>query len=350
MLCPTLNELPPPPPDKTGWPWTEESPQLLGAMPDGKSWPKISIVTPSYNQGQYLEETIRSVLLQNYPNLEYIIIDGGSSDNSVEVIKKYEKWLSYWVSEPDRGQSHAINKGLKIVKGEIIGWLNSDDVYMRGAISTAVEYLLSDHQIAMIYGDCTQTDNASRKISYYKSENYNRNTLIKWWRKSNYIPQPTVFLRKSVFNEVGYLNEKLRFCMDYDLWLRIGEKHLKIFYVPRAIANYRITDTSKTGSQLPLFFHEFEEISKRHWGKITSLGYLYYWFSYLMSFRKAAGYLGLAQLEWSEKRYVQARKYLLKSFLNGPFIIFKRNYISMSLRNLIGDKNVIKLKDIFVKK
>src|SRR4030042_6265175 len=126
MRCPTLKELPSPPQGKTGWPWTEESPQLHNTMPDGSPWPKISIVTPSFNQGQFIEETIRSVLLQGYSDLEYIIIDGGSKDDSIELIRKYEKWLTYWVSEPDHGQSHAINKGFRKASGEIVAWLNSD--------------------------------------------------------------------------------------------------------------------------------------------------------------------------------------------------------------------------------
>src|SRR5688572_28969334 len=108
MRCPMLSDLPAPPPGKTGWPWTEETFQLPEAMPDGKRWPRISIVTPSYNQGQFIEETIRSVLLQCYPNLEYIVIDGGSTDDSVEIIEKYKSWLTYWVSEPDKGQVDAI--------------------------------------------------------------------------------------------------------------------------------------------------------------------------------------------------------------------------------------------------
>lgn len=140
MRCPTLSELPPPPLGKTGWPWTEQTPPLPDLMPDGAEWPRISIVTPSYNQGEFIEETIRSVLLQGYPNLEYIIIDGGSTDNSVDVIKKYSSRLTYWVSERDEGQSDALNKGFNICSGEIGAYLNSDDIFMQSAISKVALY------------------------------------------------------------------------------------------------------------------------------------------------------------------------------------------------------------------
>src|SRR5689334_6100335 len=119
MRCPRLTGLPPPPPGRTDWPWTVETPQLPALRPDGSAWPRISIVTPSYNQGQFIEETIRSVLLQGYPDLEYIVIDGGSSDDSPAIIAKYAPWLTHWVSEPDRGQAHAINKGLVHATGVI---------------------------------------------------------------------------------------------------------------------------------------------------------------------------------------------------------------------------------------
>lgn len=130
----TLKDLPSPPPEKSGWPWTEQSHRIVEKMPDETDWPRITIVTPNYNYGEFIEETIRSVLLQGYPNLEYIIIDGGSTDNSVEIIKKYDKWLSYWVSENDQGQSNAINKGLSMATGEWFNWLNSDDLLMPNSL------------------------------------------------------------------------------------------------------------------------------------------------------------------------------------------------------------------------
>lgn len=135
MRCPTLTELPPPPPGKTGWPWTVESPQLPDTMPEGKPWPRISIVTPSYNQGQFIEETIRSVLLQGYPDVEYIVMDGGSVDDSVSKIKKYEKFITSWVSQRDGGQADALNTGFAKVNGQVLGYINSDDRYEPGAFS-----------------------------------------------------------------------------------------------------------------------------------------------------------------------------------------------------------------------
>src|SRR5713226_256092 len=134
MRCPTLIELSPPPPGKTGWPWTEESPQLPDTMPDGRPWPRISIVTPSYNQGQFIEETIRSVLLQGYPSAEYIVIDGGSRDASFKIIKRYEHYIDYWISEKDKGQSDALNRGFARATGEYLTWVNSDDILLPNAL------------------------------------------------------------------------------------------------------------------------------------------------------------------------------------------------------------------------
>ena len=153
MRCPTLADLPPPREGKKGWPWTVETPQAPESMPDGKPWPRISIVTPSYNQGQFIEETIRSVLLQGYPDLEYIIMDGGSTDESVGVLKKYEPWITFWTREPDGGQTEAINKGFKRSTGEIVAWLNSDDLYTAGALHIASKAFAERPHAAVVYGD-----------------------------------------------------------------------------------------------------------------------------------------------------------------------------------------------------
>ena len=167
MRCPRLDELPIPPEGKIGWPWTEQSEPLPDKMPDGSEWPQISIVTPSYNQGQFIEETIRSVLLQGYPNLEFIIIDGGSTDNSVEIIKKYAPWFSSWVSEPDNGQSHALNKGFRMVTGSLIGWQNSDDYYHSQAFMEVAIKSTELSEISIFYGLTDQVDANGKFISAY---------------------------------------------------------------------------------------------------------------------------------------------------------------------------------------
>ncbi|NOR23114.1 MAG: glycosyltransferase [Desulforhopalus sp.] len=253
MRCPILSELPSPPEGKSGWPWTEETPQIPEAKPDGPPWPTISIVTPSYNQGQFIEETIRSILLQGYPNLEYIISDGGSTDDTVEVIKKYEPWLTYWASEPDRGQSHAINKGLKRVSGEVIAYLNSDDIYLSGTVQRALSYMTDQKEVDLVYGDCCVINDESQTVSVWRSRPFD--LLVELCQ--NFIYQPTVFMKRKVLEVIGFFDEELHHTMDVDYWLRAATQ-MRFGYLPSELAGFRITEGSKTGTSLLPFAAERE--------------------------------------------------------------------------------------------
>lgn len=245
MRCPTLTELPAPPRGKKGWPWTEETPQLPDSMPDGTPWPRVSIVTPSYNQGRFIEETIRSVLLQGYPDLQYIIIDGGSTDNSVEIIKKYQKWQAYWVSEPDRGQSDAINKGWRLAKGDIVAYLNSDDIYMPGAVQTAAAFLSQNPDTGMVYGECRIIDEHGRLKRRFKTADFRIEKVL--CGGPCVIPQPSAFVRRAIIDKVGLLDVDMDMAMDLDLWVRIGLKH-SLVHIPEVLASSRLYPGTKTMS------------------------------------------------------------------------------------------------------
>lgn len=253
MRCPTLTQLPPPPSDKTGWPWTQESSHLPDTFPDPAvpfqagdiSWPRISIVTPSYNQAQFLEETIRSVLLQGYPDLEYIIIDGGSTDGSVEIIEKYEPWLAYWVSERDQGQSHAINKGFERTTGEILAWLNSDDVYLSNVFGCIAPYFGVNPNVGLVYGNCCEIDENSQIVKVLTSQQLSVETLLTGLR----LAQPASFMRGSVLRNVGLLREDLHYIMDYDCWLRIAQNNSDLRYLNDTWANLRMWDGCKSEAQ-----------------------------------------------------------------------------------------------------
>ena len=224
--CPTIKDLPPPPEGKTGWPWTEQSKPLPDTTADGQQWPKISIITPSYNQGKFIEECIRSVLLQGYPNLEYIIIDGGSMDETVDVIRKYEPWLAYWESKPDRGQSHAINKGLEKSTGKLFNWHNSDDVLTPDSLSTMASAIIKYPQAGYVHGfrvlidykSVIQPGNEparSDKISFLPELTTAISTL-----QSGY--QPGCLMDRQLAVEVGMVDENLHYIMDVDILLRIA--------------------------------------------------------------------------------------------------------------------------------
>lgn len=185
--------------------------------------PKISIITPSFNQGRYLEKTIRSVLDQNYPNLEYIIIDGGSTDNSLDIIKRYEKHLAYWVSEKDRGQSHAINKGMKVATGDLLSWLNSDDYLAPGALPVIADVYRSNPQAGAILGAGTMVDESGQVIVTNEPFEVTSESLYRWIDR--FFWQPSCFITRSAWEECGPVDEAIHFAMDLDLWLKIAARY-----------------------------------------------------------------------------------------------------------------------------
>ncbi|MBC8332755.1 MAG: glycosyltransferase [Anaerolineae bacterium] len=188
--------------------------------------PLVSVVTPSYNQAQFLEDTIRSVLAQDYPNIEYIVVDGGSNDGSVEIIKKYADRLSWWVSEPDSGQADAINKGLKRARGDIVAWLNSDDIYFPDAISEAVEALQAHPGVGMVFGNAISMDANGYPLHNQTFDDWGMEDLMCY----NIICQPAVFMRRDTLEKVGFLDHSYHYLLDHHLWLRItnlaGAQHV----------------------------------------------------------------------------------------------------------------------------
>ncbi len=269
MRCPTLSELPPPPSGKAGWPWTEESPQSPTLAPDNSELPCISVVTPSYNQGQFIEETIRSVLLQGYPNLDYIIIDGGSTDNTVDIIRKYEPWISYWVSEPDNGQTDAIQKGFKRCTGVIWNWLNSDDLLELNALQAVAKANLQEPLSIVYSGKLKIFDDSNPSLTHLHSERFEKiSDLICVWEKWGN-PQPVTYLSSSACRLVGGPDIYLKYAMDYELYLRLALlPNFKVKLVDDILAKFRLHPESKTVSQQIAFKQEiavvFDKFANQH--------------------------------------------------------------------------------------
>lgn len=233
---------------------------------NSKSLPLVSIITPSYNQAAYLEETICSVLDQDYRNLEYIIVDGGSQDASLEIIHKYTDRLAWWVSEEDQGQTDAINKGFNRAQGDILAWLNSDDTYLPGAVKEAVEYLQSHPEVGMVYGDANLIDEQSQVIGSFPARQTDNQRLMRGYV---HIPQQASFFRANLWKEVGPLDPTFFFAMDYDLWVRLS-KQAPLKYLPRLWANFRLHGGAKSIESDDRCWPEMVRVHRREGGSKLS--------------------------------------------------------------------------------
>jgi glycosyltransferase involved in cell wall biosynthesis len=241
----------------------------------GQNWPKISIVTPSFNQGIYLEDCIRSILDQEYPNLEYFIIDGESSDESVHIIREYESRLSGWVSEPDQGQSDAINKGLKWASGDLVAWLNADDYYLPGALQTIAQAYKQYPGAPFYFGDGLRVDEKkSQKKNFFPdgSVSFDRPALI---NGLNYILQPATFIRRLALEEAGYLDINLHYSMDTDLWIRLSARGEPV-PIQVVLAASREHGSTKTATGSFKRLEELRLVAEKHSGTPITPGYLCY--------------------------------------------------------------------------
>lgn len=246
---PTLADLPPPPPHRQGWPWTTAPPRL----PDSADLSTITVITPSYNQGEFIEETIRSVLLQGHPRLQYLILDGGSTDKTLDVIRRYERWIDFWTSEPDRGQADAISKGLQRCTGTICNWINSDDLLLPGCLALVAGAFSPD--VDAVAGACLnfgggQPDNvlSNRRLS--------ARSLLRGTRGAVF-QQPAFWFRPALLTAIGGLDTTMHHGFDFDMAIRYTARFPRVRYLPSTLAAFRRHPASKTATSPRRFLEDY---------------------------------------------------------------------------------------------
>ena len=264
--------LPPPLYSGQGWPWEPTRPGRPAHLPN--PLPRISIITPSFNQGRYLEQTIRSVLLQGYPNLEYVVIDGGSTDESVDILRYYDRWLHHWISEPDRGQSMAINKGLRQSTGDIVAYLNSDDYYLPGALPAVAAAFSQMPPVDLIYARCRIVDESGEPTGEQFGSIHSFREIVDlwsvWWRRRQFV-QPEVFWTRRIMEKIGLLDEELHYGMDYDYWTRMLHQGAQLAPLDYPVAAFRVHAKQKSAAAERAAAELLSVVRKYLWERDSSL-------------------------------------------------------------------------------
>ena len=293
--------------------------------------PSISVVTPSYNQGRFIEQTVQSVLSQDIPALEYMVVDGGSTDETVNILKQYEDRLR-WVSEKDNGQADAINKGIRATKGDIIGYLNSDDIYYSGALAAVLTFFEKHPEMEVVYGDADHIDLNGAVIEPYYTEDWNYERL----KEICFLCQPAVFFRRRLIKKAGLFDSNLQYCMDYEYWLRLGAI-TPFARLNKKLAGSRMYEANKTLGSRVSVHREMNDMLKKRLGKVPDRWI--YNFAHAVVDRK--GYKRrnpsedfryvLLLVGVSSASFVRWRKRL-------PFnaIITMSKWVGVSLRNAMG--------------
>lgn len=311
----SLSDLPKPPAGKSGWPWTEAPEPRPDRMPTGAPWPRISVVTPSFNQASYIEETIRSVLLQGYPNLEYIIMDGGSRDSSVEIIRQYAPWLTYWTSQPDHGQADAINQGFEHATGEYLAWINSDDYLYPGFIHQQATALQSEPELGLVYGDVDQILEDGRPISPRRGRQVSFDEMLSAMKFP--IPQQSALWRRSIWDQTRGLDARWRVVLDRDFFLRAG-LICKIKYLPGNVAVFRHHPQSKSISETRCWLEELPALYTAFFQRDDLPPMIIH----LKRSTLAQVYLQCARIAWRNRQRWRSGIFLLRSVGEKPQTVF----------------------------